>query len=845
MHNPNPIILIVGTRPEGIKMAPVYFSLKKAGFNVLLCSTGQHNELLSDVLTIFGIKPDINLDIMRQGQDLFYTTQSILQKCKEFFLHAKPQLVLVQGDTTSTMAATLAAFYLKIPVGHIEAGLRTDDIYAPFPEEVNRRLVSSMATYHFAPTPFACAHLLKQGILSETIFCTGNTIVDSLRYIQQKIALGHIIVTSNIKNHLLASQKLNQKIILLTLHRRESFGQDMLNCLTAVKEFLQNNPDVFCFYPYHPNPYVIEAIARIHLSELDNIYLTEPLPYQDLVAILSQSTLVVTDSGGIQEEAVSLGKYTIILREKTERPDGIWAGIAFLAGTDQKKIKNFLVENVHKPPREESHIFGDGHAAEKISTILSHVIHNKQTTHTPSSYSSSIEKKIYEKKDCVMKKVCVVGIGYIGLPTAIIAAENQLEVIGFDIDEDRVKKINEGNPVIEEPEVFERLQLVLHNTFKASTIMEYADYYVIAVPTPFYEDKKADLSYVFDAAARIAPYITHNTVIILESTVPIGTTKRLAHFLEEATHLKAGIDFFVSHCPERVLPGKIFHELAHNSRIIGGINKESIEKTVSFYRHFVKGELYLADSISAEMIKLVENSSRDVQIAFAHQIASMSASLGLDPYNIIELANKHPRVNILNPTAGVGGHCIAVDPWFLIESFPQHSSLLHAARIVNEQRPHEIIQIIRKEVHDFKALHQRICKVLVLGLTYKPNIDDMRESPALFIAQQLQQLSTVDLLVCEPHINKSVLTQLFGSSIVNLQEGIIAADIIVYLVAHSRFKAIDEKFTKTKKQFDFCGILHKEKNSTNETREYMFWPAREDVDTSVSDSISPLFHTEL
>lgn len=837
MQAKNPIILIVGTRPEGIKMAPVYFALKQAGLPVLLCSTGQHTELLQDVLSLFNIKPDIHLDIMRHGQDLFYTTQSILQKCKDVFTHIQPSIVLVQGDTTSTMAAALAAFYLKIPVGHIEAGLRTYDMHAPFPEEANRQFVSAIATYHFAPTSFACANLMRQGIKQENIFCTGNTVVDALRIIREKILHGFITCTPEIQRHLIASEKLNQKIMLLTLHRRESFGGDILQSLHTIKTFLQEHSDVFCFYPYHPNPAVIDALNQIKFYELDNIYLCEPLKYQDLASVLIQSSWVITDSGGIQEEAVSLGKHTIILREKTERPEGVWAGLAHIAGTSPEKIKFFLdacYAQAHTNTLLPSNsIFGDGFAAEKICAIL-----QTQSILVKNSvpYKNNVDTPFQEKKDNVMKKVCVVGLGYIGLPTAIVAAEHHMAVHGFDIDEERVKNINQGNPVIEEPEIFERLQIALQHNFKASIEVEESHFYIIAVPTPFLEDKRADLSYVFDAVSRIAPYIKHSSVVILESTVPVGTTQKIATFLEELTHLKAGIDFFVAHCPERVLPGLIFKELVENSRIIGGINKESVEQAASFYKIFVQGPLYLTDTTTAEMVKLIENSSRDVQIAFAHQVASMAEQAGLDPYKVIELANKHPRVQILNPTAGVGGHCIAIDPWFLVETFPEQTKLLHAARVANQERPFEIIKKIRHEAHAFKATHQRAAKILVLGLTYKADVDDMRESPALFIAQQLQQMSTLDLLVCEPHVQKTKLAVLFGSSIVSLQEGAALADIIVYLVAHKRFKAVDHKIMKTKKLLDFCGILHTPHNDNEQQREYTFWPARTNSDESIQSA---------
>ena len=272
-----------------------------------------------------------------------------------------------------------------------------------------------------------------------------------------------------------------------------------------------------------------------------------------------------------------------------------------------------------------------------------------------------------------MKKVSIVGLGYIGLPTAIIAAEHGFLVLGFDIDENKVDKINQGEETIVEPEVAAKLTHVISKeTFKATKKLEAADYFIIAVPTPF--SKKADLSYVFNAAKEIAKVLQKGNLVILESTVPVNTTIKLAEFLGKNSGLKKE-DFFVAYCPERVLPGKIFKELIANDRVIGGINDESKELARSFYKSFVKGKIYLTDTKTAEMVKLVENSSRDVQIAFANQVAAMCEEVNINPFEVIDIANKHPRVNVLKPGCGVGGHCIAVDPWFLIESFSKNSTL--------------------------------------------------------------------------------------------------------------------------------------------------------------------------
>lgn len=827
-----PIIVIVGTRPEGIKMIPLYFALKKAGLPTLLCSTMQHDELLTEVFELFGVKPDFDLGIMRLGQDLFYLTQSILQKTKELFIQHKPSLVIVQGDTTSTCAAALSAFYLHIPVAHVEAGLRTDDIYSPFPEEMNRRMVSTLATYHFAPTPLAVENLKTQGIPSSNIFMTGNTAVDALRIITEKISNQHMLVKFEIKAQVEHAKILNKKIIVFTAHRRESFNGGLVRIMLALKQFLSTHPDVICFYPFHPNPQVISAINQTGIGTMSNINMSEPLSYINMVYLLSNADLILTDSGGIQEEAVSLGKTVIILREKTERMEGVFAGFGHIAGTDEHKIISMLTTLYNeKNINGDTGVYGDGYAAQKIVTILTSLQDAIDYPESDDTAHTGIEHHKPQKKELVMKKICMMGLGYIGLPTAIVAAEHSFEVIGFDVDRDRVAKINAGDPVIHEPEVFEKLQLALGSgKFKASITMTAADYFIIAVPTPFKDNKLADLSHVYSAGQQVARVLKKGDVVILESTIPVGTTDAFAAFLEEKTHLKAGTDFFVAHCPERVLPGKIFHELVYNDRIIGGINKESVEHAKQMYKEFVKGSLYLTDATTAEMVKLVENSSRDVQIAFANQVASMAYSVGLNPYEIIELANKHPRVNILNPGCGVGGHCIAIDPWFLVESFPQHSQLLKAARIVNDSKPLQVINCVQSAVTQWQKNNgDSRAKVAVFGLTYKPDVDDLRESPALLIAKQLRGYKHIDLLVCEPHVNKSKLIDTFGDTLTTATDALKQADIVLFLVGHTRFKAIDNKQLNNKKVLDFCGLLYEPQKETDKT-EHMFWPAQSTMD---------------
>jgi UDP-N-acetyl-D-mannosaminuronic acid dehydrogenase len=342
------------------------------------------------------------------------------------------------------------------------------------------------------------------------------------------------------------------------------------------------------------------------------------------------------------------------------------------------------------------------------------------------------------------------------------------------------------------------------------------------VPTPFKENKKADLSYVWSALESIANVLQKGNVVILESTIPVGTTNKAGSILEEKTGLIAGVDFYLAHCPERVLPGNIFHELVFNDRIIGGINLDSVNAAKEFYKKFVQGQLYLTNATTAEMIKLVENSSRDVAIAFANQVADMSYKAGLDPFEVIALANKHPRVNILNPSCGVGGHCIAVDPWFLIETFSEQTKLLKTARLINDEKPDAIIAMTKKSVEDWQTQNSGKPNVMALGLTYKPNVDDLRESPALAIANDLSKLKHINFYACEPNIH--TINKKVSMNVVDLEDGLEKADIIVCLVAHEQFKKLKQQNYSHKKIIDACGLLYSPPSATEQ--EVLFWPAQ-------------------
>lgn len=393
-----PVIVVMGTRPEAIKLAPLYLALKKQNIPTLLCATFQHSELLTQVLDLFKIVPDIHLNVMRENQDLFFLTCTILEKMRQVYEQHKPALVLVQGDTTTTFAAALAAFYLKIPVGHVEAGLRSGNRYSPFPEEINRMNTTACSLYHFAPTALNVANLLREGISRESIFCTGNTVIDALFWIRDQILVKNIEVNSTLAAQVQRCQEEKKQIVLLTAHRRESFDGGLIRIFSSIRSFALAHPDVTFFYPFHPNPHVLEAIEVSGIKNIPNILLMPPLLYKDLVYLLMSCNWVISDSGGIQEEAISLGKSVIVVREHTERPEGIWEGMLTLAGTEEKSILHemlslyILQQNAHK----NSSAYGDGNACNRIVSIIKNLISSGKLQ---LNEEISLRRAHYEKSD--------------------------------------------------------------------------------------------------------------------------------------------------------------------------------------------------------------------------------------------------------------------------------------------------------------------------------------------------------------------------------------------------------------------------------------------------------------
>ena len=398
-------------------------------------------------------------------------------------------------------------------------------------------------------------------------------------------------------------------------------------------------------------------------------------------------------------------------------------------------------------------------------------------------------------------KACFMGLGYIGLPTAIIAAKHGIRITGVDINPKVVEMTNAGRLHIIEPGIEEMLkEVVASGMLKASTTPETADAYFMVVPTPFKGNHEPDVSYVEAATRAVLPFLKEGDLYVIESTSPVGTTEVMANIIfAERPELKDKI--YIAYCPERILPGNVIYELVHNDRVIGGMNEASTDKAIEFYARFVQGTLHKTNARTAEMCKLTENSSRDVQIAFANELSIICDKAGINVWELINLANKHPRVNILQPGCGVGGHCIAVDPYFITSDFPAESKLIANAREINNYKAFWCAERVKNAMLEFELKNHRKPTVAMMGLAFKPNIDDLRESPSKYITTKvMQSCNNANILVVEPNVKEHNVFKL-----TDYREAYDKADIVAFLTAHNEFKTLEWNYDKV--ILDFCGIF--------------------------------------
>lgn len=708
--------IIVGTRPEIIKMAPVIRECHKREIPYFIIHSNQHYSEEMDSIFFKELAlpiPHYNLGV---GSGLHSNqTGNILIKMEPILIDEKPDVVLVQGDTNTVLAGALAASKLDIKVGHIEAGLRSYD--RTMPEETNRIMTDHISEYLFAVGPNQQAILTKEGIASNKIHTVGNTVSDSL--------FQHLEISTNTSTILNDLKVEAGKYFLVTAHRAANVDI-AVNLLELLELFdrLHAKYSQPIIWPIHPRTKA--KLKEFNITVPEYLKLLPPIGYLDFIQLQKHAQLILTDSGGIQEEACLLGVPCITLRENTERPESIEVGANVLVGRNATKAlaatERWLSDTNITTTWDNP--FGDGHVAEKILDII--VADNTEFVELP----------IVAKNETL----AVIGMGYMGLPISSLLAQAGYSVTGVDLSKEKVDSINRGECPFDEEGMPELVKKVVEQGYLvASMSIPSSETYLVAVPTP-HKNKQCDRSYVFSAVDAIAKVAKNGQTVIVESTISPQTSLEVEKRLEAI-----GLKLDVVHCPERAIPGQTLYELVHNDRIIGASNSNAQQKVKAIYQSFVEGEVFLTDLTTAECVKLVENTSRDVGIAFANELAQVCEELNVNVNEVIHLANRHPRVNVLSPGPGVGGHCIPIDPWFLVEN-TKAGEFIRLARKVNDERP---IIVAEKALKQLKSINGK--KVGILGVAYKANVDDCRETPALAILNHLKQ-NSVEVKYHDPFV---------------------------------------------------------------------------------------------
>lgn len=740
------ICIIVGTRPEVIKVAPIITACQALPIDFFIIHSNQHyskemDAIFFEELNLPAPKYNLNVGSGKHSNQI----GNILIRIEPILELEKPDIVLVQGDTNTVLAGGLAAQKLGIKVAHLEAGLRSYD--RTMPEETNRVVVDHLSDYLFAVTSVQQESLIKEGCAPQKIHVVGNSIVDAL--------FSHIAVARQ-KSQILQKLLLTDKnYFLVTAHRAANVDRrESLVKILSLLEYLISTFAIPVVWPIHPR--TKRSLQEYKLNLPSEVRAIEPLGYLDFLKLTAQAKAVLTDSGGIQEECCILKVPCLTLRENTERPETLSVGANILVGLEVDRVRTALDYFLVNEP-SWSNPFGMGNTAELVLDIL------------------------LDGQSCVAKKndsIAVVGLGYMGLPMAGLLCEAGYDVTGVDINIEKVDQINLGMAPFEEEGMPALLKSAIDKGFRAYTTLSTANVYIISVPTPSV-NTKCDLSYVIRAFENVLLTARDGTLIIIESTIkPKTCSDMLLPMIKET-----GKNILLAHCPERAIPGNTLHELLYNDRVVGGIDSASTDAAYKIYASFCKGKVIKTDATTAECIKLVENTFRDVNIAFANELDELLLEYGVDTNEVISVANRHPRVNILSPGPGVGGHCIAVDPWFLVED-TKNGALIRTARKINDDRPAIIVSRANSFVNKFGT------NVGILGLAYKKNVDDCRESPAFQIIK-LGSLKGWNIKAFDPEVKNIANLRIELTDAETLEKW---SDFLILVTDHDVFKKY--KFNK-------------------------------------------------